>query len=81
MRYKRTSIGERDAVVDRLREFLRLNYMTAAEVARRGGFGPVGLDKRPSCRIKTNQCGKPLPTGILPLARFGPKAGQQVSNL
>ena len=35
MRYKRESIQERDAVVQRLREFLRLNCETAAEVARR----------------------------------------------
>jgi hypothetical protein len=50
MRHKQESIEERDAVVERLREFLRFNYMTTAEVARRGGFGPVGLDKRLSMR-------------------------------
>lgn len=35
MRYKPNSIEERDAVVERLRAFLRLNYISAAEVARR----------------------------------------------
>jgi transcriptional regulator with XRE-family HTH domain len=35
--YKPESIEERDAVVTRLREFLRLNYLTGAEVARRIG--------------------------------------------
>jgi hypothetical protein len=49
MRHKQESIEERDAVVERLREFLRFNYMTTAEVAL-SGFGPVGLDKRPSMR-------------------------------
>ena len=35
VRYKPRSIEERDAVVARLREFLRFNYVTAPEVARR----------------------------------------------
>ena len=34
---KRKSIEEIDAVVERLREFLRLNYITGAEVARQIG--------------------------------------------
>jgi hypothetical protein len=38
VRYKPASIQERDAAVERLREFLRLNYVTAGEVARRMGF-------------------------------------------
>jgi hypothetical protein len=37
VRYKGDSIEERDAAVERLRKFLRLNYMSAAEVARRIG--------------------------------------------
>jgi rubredoxin len=35
--YRRKSIDQKDAIVDRLREFLRLNYMTGADVARRMG--------------------------------------------
>jgi hypothetical protein len=35
VRNKRGAADERDALVERLREFLRLNYMTGAEVARR----------------------------------------------
>jgi hypothetical protein len=38
VRYKAASIKERDAAVERLREFIRLNYVTAAAVARRLGF-------------------------------------------
>jgi hypothetical protein len=34
-----TRDDERDAVVERLRDFLRLDYMTGAEVARRIGTG------------------------------------------
>jgi hypothetical protein len=37
MRYKQSSTDSRDAVVERLREFIRFNYVTAAEVARRIG--------------------------------------------
>ena len=35
MRHKQSSNHERDAVVERLREFLRLNYMTGAQAAQR----------------------------------------------
>jgi hypothetical protein len=35
--YRRKSIDQKDAILDRLREFLRLNYVTAAEVPRRIG--------------------------------------------
>jgi hypothetical protein len=35
---KPVSIQERDAAVQRLREFIRLNYISGAEVARRIGF-------------------------------------------
>jgi hypothetical protein len=38
VRYKPASIAERDAAVERLREFIRLNYDSAGEVARRMGF-------------------------------------------
>jgi hypothetical protein len=38
VRYKPASIQERDAAVERLREFVRLNYVSAGEVARRMGF-------------------------------------------
>jgi hypothetical protein len=38
VRYKPASIQERDAAVVRLREFVRLNYVSAGEVARRMGF-------------------------------------------
>jgi Restriction alleviation protein Lar len=34
LRYKGNSIEERDAAVERLREFLRLNYMTGAQAAQ-----------------------------------------------
>ena len=37
MRCKLNSIDERDALVERLREFIRFNYVTPAEVARRIG--------------------------------------------
>ena len=37
VRNKRRAADERDALVERLREFLRLNYMTGAEVARQLG--------------------------------------------
>ena len=37
VRNKRGAADERDALVERLREFLRLNYMTGAEVARQLG--------------------------------------------
>ena len=40
---KRKSIEEIDAIVRRLREFLRLNYMTGAEVARRIGIRDMTL--------------------------------------
>jgi hypothetical protein len=33
-----TTIQERDAAVERLREFIRLNYATASELARQMGF-------------------------------------------
>jgi hypothetical protein len=36
VRYKGSSIEERDAVVERLREFLRFNYMTGAQAAQPG---------------------------------------------
>jgi DNA-binding transcriptional regulator YiaG len=35
--YYRKSIEEREEIVERLREFLRLNYMTGAQAARRIG--------------------------------------------
>jgi hypothetical protein len=35
VRYKRKSMEERDAAVDRLRDFLRLSYMLTTEAARR----------------------------------------------
>jgi hypothetical protein len=38
VRYKPASIAERDSTVERLREFIRLNYVSAGEVARRMGF-------------------------------------------
>jgi hypothetical protein len=34
----RSSNAEQDAAVERLREFVRLNYVTGAEVAKRIGF-------------------------------------------
>ena len=37
MRNKRGATDERDAVVERLREFIQLGYMTGSEVARRVG--------------------------------------------
>jgi transcriptional regulator with XRE-family HTH domain len=37
VRFKRQLIEERDAVVERLREFLHLSYMTGTEVAGRIG--------------------------------------------
>jgi hypothetical protein len=37
MRHKQLSNHERDAVVERLREFLRFNYVTTTELARRLG--------------------------------------------
>lgn len=43
MRHKQESIEERDAVVERLREFLRLNYMSTAEAARRIGVARGSL--------------------------------------
>jgi hypothetical protein len=33
MRYRIDSLDERNAVVERLREFIRLNYVTGADVA------------------------------------------------
>jgi hypothetical protein len=42
-RYKGNSIEERDAAVELLREFLRLNYMTAAQAAQRIGVRPETL--------------------------------------
>ena len=38
MGYKIDSLDERDAAVERLREFIRLNYVSGADVARRIGF-------------------------------------------
>jgi hypothetical protein len=38
MRYRIDSLDERNAVVERLREFIRLNYVTGADVAKRIGF-------------------------------------------
>lgn len=38
MRYKPASIADRDPAVDRLSDFIRLNYVSAGEVARRMGF-------------------------------------------
>ena len=43
MRYKGDSIEERKAAVERLREFLRLNYATGTEVARRIGVRDTTL--------------------------------------
>jgi transcriptional regulator with XRE-family HTH domain len=43
MRHKQSSNHERDAVVERLREFLRFNYMTGAQVAQRIGVRPETL--------------------------------------
>ena len=43
MRYKGNSNEERDAVVERLREFLGFNYMTGAEAARRIGVKDTTL--------------------------------------
>jgi hypothetical protein len=37
MRQKRNSADERDALVERLREFIRFRYVTGSEVARRMG--------------------------------------------
>ena len=37
MRYKNNSIYEAEAAVQRLRKFLRLNYLTGNQVARRIG--------------------------------------------
>src|ERR1700741_4179330 len=37
MRCKQSSTDGRDAVVERLREFIRFNYVTGAEVAQRIG--------------------------------------------
>jgi hypothetical protein len=35
MRNKRETLDERDALVERLREFIRFGYVTGSEVARR----------------------------------------------
>ena len=43
MRYKGDSIEERDAAVERLREFLRFNYLTGTEAARRIGVRAEAL--------------------------------------
>ena len=43
MRHKRNSNEERAAAVERLREFLRLNYMTGAQAAQRIGVRPETL--------------------------------------
>jgi hypothetical protein len=40
-RRSNNELNEIDAIVERLREFLRLNYMTGAEVARRIGVGDM----------------------------------------
>ena len=37
MAQKRKSLDQRDAVVERLREFIRLNYVSAADIARQIG--------------------------------------------
>ena len=37
MRYKNNSVYDPEAAVERLREFLRLNYLTGNQVARRIG--------------------------------------------
>ena len=38
VRNKRGAADERDALVERLREFIRLNYISVEETARRIGF-------------------------------------------
>jgi hypothetical protein len=43
VRYKTESIQERDAAVERLREFLRLNYMTGTQLARQIGVTDTTL--------------------------------------
>jgi DNA-binding transcriptional regulator YiaG len=43
MRYKPASIAERDAAVERLREFIRLNYVSGKETARRIGVSEESL--------------------------------------
>jgi hypothetical protein len=43
MRHKQSSNHERDAVVERLREFLRFNYMTGSQAAQRIGIRPETL--------------------------------------
>ena len=43
MRYKTESIQEQDAAVERLREFLRLNYVTGTQVARQIGVRDTTL--------------------------------------
>ena len=43
MQYNQGSIQERDAAVERLREFLRFNYMTGTEAARRLGVRAEAL--------------------------------------
>jgi hypothetical protein len=43
VRYKSDSIEERDAAVERLREFLRFKYVTGSQVARRIGVRDTTL--------------------------------------
>ena len=43
MRYKRNSIEKREAAVERLREFLRFNYVTGTQAARRIGVRDTTL--------------------------------------
>ena len=43
MHYKGDSIEDRDAAVERLRDFLRSSYMTGAEAARRIGVRDMTL--------------------------------------
>jgi hypothetical protein len=38
MRYNQGSIEEREAAVERLREFLRFNYVTGTQLARQIGL-------------------------------------------
>jgi hypothetical protein len=43
MRYNQGSIEEREAAVERLREFLRFNYVTGTQVARQMGVRDTTL--------------------------------------
>jgi hypothetical protein len=53
VRYKSHSIEEQDAVVERLREFLRVNYMTGSEAARRIGIGGRSFTR--GCKATADQ--------------------------